>query len=221
MEQLSITAAIRRGWGIFANRPGILIAASFIMMVLSWILTSVSGPHHGPQDIPQSPFAALTGILSLLLLFLLDMGFTAFFLKAHDDVEAVKLTDLWHPHPYLHYLLVMVATSIIFVVGFMLLIVPGIIAVTVLFFVKYVTLEKNLSFTDTFRECARITKGHRLKLFGLMVVLICLNMLGFLCLGVGLLVSIPVSALSVIEVYRTLAPKSTQAEEPAETSATV
>lgn len=218
MEQLSITHAIRRGWNIFADRPGIFIGATFLVLVLSWILTGVSGQHSGAHPVPQSPLMTLVGFIALLLMFLLDLGFTAFFLKAHGDVKSVQIVDLWHPQKYFHYLLVMVAASILFVVGFMLFFVPGIIAVTILFFIKYVTLEKDLSFVETFRESARITKGHRLTLLGLALALIALNILGALCLGVGLLVSIPVSSLAVVEAYRTLMPASTQTEALAETT---
>ena len=64
--------------------------------------------------------------------------------------------------------------------------------------------KKDLSMGEAFRESARITDGVKWKLFGFFLATVFLNIVGALCLVLGLLVSIPVSMLAYVHLYRKL-----------------
>lgn len=204
MEHYSTGAAVRFGWNKFQERPGILIGAMLITTILSWILNAISrGP--APEQMHSMSIGWLLAfVVASLLNVLIGMGTTAFMLKAHDDIESVTLKDLWHPHPFRRYLLANVAATAIVIVGLILIIVPGIIVALALLFVNFIVIEREISAADALRESARITKGYRWQLFGLLLAVVGINILGLLCLGVGLLVSIPVSTLAIVHAYRSL-----------------
>ena len=61
---------------------------------------------------------------------------------------------------------------------------------------------------DAMGESNRITRGHKWQLFGFVLLLLLINLLGLLALVVGILVSIPVSTLAFMHAYRVLGGKA-------------
>lgn len=206
MNTFSIENSIKFGWETFKKRPWFLIGAAAIMLVLSSISSTVSESMH------QNGMISLIGFLiSLGVSTLIDMGLTALTLKAHDNIETVKYEDLWHPKPFWKYLGASILTGLIVAVGLVLLIVPGVIFALMFFFVKFIMIERELMPVEALKESARITSGHKWALLGLLLFAIVINIVGALCLLVGLLVSIPVTALSVAHAYRSLTQSAPQA----------
>jgi uncharacterized membrane protein len=135
------------------------------------------------------------------------MGATAFYLAAHDNPETVDLSLLWHPRPFWKFLGVTILLTLAVAIGLILLIVPGIIFGLMFMFATFVVIERELGPIDAMNESHRITRGHKWQLFGFMLLLLLINLLGLLALVVGLLVSIPVSTLAFVHAYRVLAGK--------------
>ena len=161
--------------------------------------------------------AALTGsaqepsiigtVINLALGTLLSMGATAFYLAAHDNPATADLSLLWHPRPFWKYLGASILLALAVAIGFVLLIVPGIILGLMFMFTTFVVIERELGPIDAMSESHRLTRGHKSRLFGFVLLLLLINVLGVLALVVGLLVSIPVSTLAFVHAYRVLGGK--------------
>ena len=161
--------------------------------------------------------AALTGsaqepsiigtVINLALGTLLSMGATAFYLAAHDNPATADLSLLWHPRPFWKYLGASILLALAVAIGFVLLIVPGIILGLMFMFTTFVVIERELGPIDAMSENHRLTRGHKWPLFGFVLLLLLINLLGLLALVVGLLVSIPVSTLAFVHAYRVLGGK--------------
>jgi uncharacterized membrane protein len=208
MPALSIGDCIRFGWETFKKRPGILIG----VFVLSMLIPAIPGmlfptPEVAPGALPPAPTAAqvVAMVISAVLGLLVTIGVTTFALRAHDDVASVEIGDLWNPTVFWRFLGAELLAGIIIVVGFLLLVVPGIIAAVGLGFVPYVVIDRGAGPIDALKESWRITKGNKWRLFLFGLVLIGLNLLGLLALVVGVLVTVPVTWLAVTHAYRTLA----------------
>lgn len=199
METFSAGSCITHGWETFKKRPGFLIGAVLIVFVLSSLVSSINRLTSG-----GSLAHALLAIVVLLVSFLIDIGLRNFSLKAHDTIQNVSLSDLWHPESYLWYVLAVLLTAVCVIVGLILFIIPGLIVAIMFAFVKLIVVDKGLGPIEAMRESARITKGYRWELFALFLLLILLNILGLVCLIVGLLVTIPITMLSTVHAYRTL-----------------
>ena len=208
MPAFSIGDCIGFGWETFKKRPGILIGA----FVLTMIIPSIPGilvpsPEVMPGAPPPPPTSAelVATLASLVLGIFTAMGMTTLALRAHDDIANVTIGDLWNPQPFWRYLGAQFLAAIIIFVGLLLLIVPGFIAALGLIFVPYAVIDRGAGPINALKESWRITNGNKWQLFLFGLVLIGLNLLGLLALVVGLLVTAPITWLAVTHAYRTLA----------------
>ncbi len=204
MNTIMVVPTIKTAWETFTKRPLFLIGAVLLVLVLSSVISALPG-----ED------GSLVLVLAALIVnVLIELGLLSFILKAHDDVTKVAIADLWYPKAFLPYLAVKIITTIAVLVGLVLLIIPGIIVALTFLFASYGVVDKGYSPIEALKESARLTKGHKWALFMLMLALIGLNILGVLALGVGLLISVPVSLLAIAHTYRTLS-KGSSAPAPA------
>lgn len=93
--------------------------------------------------------------------------------------------------------------------GFILLIVPGIIFAVRLTFAIYIAIDKDTKPMESLRESKRITKGNRWKLYWFLIVCVLINILGLLCLVVGVLFTAPLTAIATVIVYKKLSQTET------------
>lgn len=197
MERFSATGAIRFGWDIFWKRPLMFVGYALVMGLVSY---AIGGDPHA-----SGAYEVVTLLASMVVAVFLDMGATAFMLKAHDDLEQVSLVDLWHPDDFWNYLLVSILVGLVVGIGLILLIVPGIVAALALFFVKFLVIDKHLGPIEAFKESVRMTKGHRLGLLVLFVLIALIDILGALAFGIGLLIAVPVTTMATAYAYRVIA----------------
>ena len=144
--------------------------------------------------------ALASGVIGIFV----EMGMVTFAIRAHDAVGEVKIRDLWNPAPFWRYLAGQILVGIIVIIGLVLLVVPGIIAALGLLFASYLIIDKKKGPIEAMKESWRIAKGHWGKLFLFMLAIIGLNILGLVLLFVGLFVTVPVSMIAMVHVYRTL-----------------
>ena len=89
-----------------------------------------------------------------------------------------------------------------------LLIFPGIYWGLKYQFTIYLIIDKGLGIKAAMQESARMTNGKKSSLFWFDFVCACVMILGAICLGVGVLVAMPVVWLAGATVYRKLASSS-------------
>lgn len=199
MQPFSPTESIRAGWTTFSKRPWFFIGVTLLVGAATAIVSGVDASFG-----EQGALSALGSLSSFLLTTFIAMCTTAFFLKAHEVPMEVESSALWYPQPYLKYLGTKLLVAILIVFGLILFIVPGIIVGLMFMFAAYFVVDRGLAPLEAMAESRRITAGHRWHLFGFALLLILLNILGILCLFVGLLVTTPVTALAVVHAYRSL-----------------
>ncbi len=95
-----------------------------------------------------------------------------------------------------------------FLIGMLLIIgvgiVPPFIVATYLGFTNMLVVDKNAGVLDALSGSFSIVQGSVLRLINFSIVLSLLNIAGALCLLVGLLITLPVSAFAYVCVYRNL-----------------
>lgn len=207
MNDFSASGMVRAGWDVFKKRPWFLIGSYVLAFVVFGI---VSGAVTQIQNGQGGPLALVAFLVNLAVQTLFGLGITAFLLKAHDNVEGVRLADLWHPHSFWNFLAVSLIYGILSLAGFILLIIPGLIVTIVYGFSSYIVIARGKGPIEAMKESARITRGYRWELLVLLLLVIVLNVLGAICFLVGLLVSIPVTSLAMVHAYRTLEQKASE-----------
>lgn len=93
------------------------------------------------------------------------------------------------------------------------LVLIGIVIVAIYFGLKYqymayVLLDyPELSSRNVFRKAGSFTKGYLWKLFGFAIVLALFNLLGLICIVIGLAFTVPTSKIAQVKVYEYLKEK--------------
>ena len=198
----SIKEALRFAWAEFKKDPWFFVGVTAVLTVFSMVVNALTGGGHGMSSI-------LGMIISLLASTVVTIAYARLALSTIAGAH-VGWDGLWAPQYLLPMLGATVLQTIIVVVGFILLIIPGIFASLLLCFTQISVVDKNLTPLDALKESYRLTRPHLWQLFLFALSLILLNIVGLLALVVGLLVTIPVTLISVAHVYRILA----SAQEP-------
>lgn len=180
--------------------------------VLTSVISGISGQL--TSAVPSAPgetTVILVGagfVISFVVSVLVKMGTINIYLKAHDNIEAAKFEDLWAPQRIVSFTLASLLVGVIVLLGMLLLVIPGIVWALRYSLVPYLVMDRGLDVGEALKESGRITYGHKAKLLGLFFVIGLVNILGAILLLVGLLVTIPLSALAVVHAYRTLSAQS-------------
>ncbi|HLC09103.1 MAG TPA: hypothetical protein VJK06_07445 [Methyloceanibacter sp.] len=203
--EFSSKACINFGWETFKKRPWFYVGASLLILLAYLVCGAISGGVDlaVTGDFEQQSLPG--GVVNLLLGTLISMGATAFYLNAHDHPETAGVSSLWHPHPFWSYLVANLAVGILVAIGFVLLIVPGVIAMLMFMFSSFIVIDREKGPFESMAVSKLITKGKRWPLLGLVLLLTLINIAGLLALVVGLFVTIPVSMLAFARAYRVLA----------------
>lgn len=120
------------------------------------------------------------------------------------DKKKPKLQDIYYTKKVFNYILASIIRSVIVIFGFILFIVPGIIFSIKLQYSEYLIVDKKLDAVDSIKKSWEMTKGVKWNLFLLGILLGLINILGLLCVFVGLLITIPLSMVANAYVYRKL-----------------
>jgi len=85
--------------------------------------------------------------------------------------------------------------------GFILLIIPGVLFAIAYQFSGYFMVDGELGVRAAMKKSWRATKGLRWKLFWLSILVGLLNILGLAVVGIGLFVTVPLTSLVLGHVY--------------------
>jgi uncharacterized membrane protein len=202
--EFSTGSALRFGWETFKKRTWFFVGSTVVILLASGLINGFSsGIDAALTGSAQEP-SLIGTVINLALGTLLSMGATAFYLAAHDNPDTADLSLLWHPRPFWKYLGASILLALAVAIGFVALIVPGIILGLMFMFTTFVVIERELGPIDAMSESHRLTRGHKWQLLGFVLLLLLINLLGLIALVVGLLVSIPVSTLAFAHAYRVL-----------------
>jgi uncharacterized membrane protein len=201
MNTFSIEDSIKFGWRTFNERRILYMGAAALVFAVSIAMDTLEKTL---RQTDMSLFYIIAVLASVAISVLMSMGQVNFALRAHDHSADVSLKDLWAPNRFFPYLAASILGGLFVVLGLILLIVPGIIFSLMIMFSAYLVIDKSAGPLAALKESGRITKGHRWKLLGFVLALLGINILGFLALFIGLLVSVPISWLATAKVYRTL-----------------
>lgn len=116
-----------------------------------------------------------------------------------------RFTDLFSASAvFAQYLIGTVLYGLLTVVGYLLLIVPGVIWGLEYKFVPYLLVHTGCSFQEAFQGSRRMTDGAKKDLLVMMLMILGINLIGALFLGIGLLMTVPMTMVAEVHVYKQL-----------------
>lgn len=203
-EKFSIKEAIAYGWGSFKNQVPFFIGLILVILLITVLPDIVIEKLFEPRT---APFVILKIIVRLIGL-MMGMVATRVSLDIHDDgkTDLSRLGELLSYIPY--YFGGKILYGLIVLGGMVLLIVPGLIWAYMFLYVGYIIIDKGASPAAALKESREITRGYKMDLFLFSLVIALINLIGAICLFVGLFVTIPMTLMASAYVYRRLNPRA-------------
>lgn len=204
-EPFSISGALDFGWNKakdnFLFLVGIVLSAFLIPAVPTFTVNHLLGDAGWLFLSLMSSLAALVqGVLTTII----QLGLINVSLKICDD-QSCKYRDLFTCYGlFFNYLLAAILYSLMVGLGTLLLIVPGIILAIKFQFFGYFIVDKNAGPIESLKQSWEITTGVKWKLFLFGLVIFAINLVGILCLVVGVVLTISISLMATVYVFRAL-----------------
>ena len=203
MKTFSIQVAFKEGWKLFKANKKALIASTFVLMVAG---AFQKAPHEALWK--EGLSSALILIAVWVVNVILQIGWIKMLLKLIDE-EVTSVKELIeHSGLFWKYAATYILLALLVAVGLVLLIIPGVYWALKYGFAPIIIVDEHMAIRDAFKKSGEITLGVKWKLFWLLIVMVLSNILGALVLFVGLFVSVPVSMLAYLSVYRQLINKA-------------
>jgi uncharacterized membrane protein len=197
--EFSVGDAISYGWGAYWKNVGPLLLIAVVILAINILFSAIGGGMgSGAGRVVWTVIGDLVGLL-------LSLGWLRVSLEITKGVRP-QVPDLFHFPGFGTFLLASILFFIGAVIGFVLLIVPGIIFVVIFGFYGFVIAERenNVGVLESLQRSADITRGHRWPLFGLGLLLLGINILGLLACFVGVLFTSGITVIAWAWAYRTL-----------------
>lgn len=197
----SISASLKEAWHLFKIHWFVLVAA----MVISMVVQAAPGFFfHEKSGIPD--------LISFLISAFFMAGLARILLTTVDG-GTPKIEDLFgEAQAYLRMLASIFLTSIAIVIGFVLLIIPGVYVSMRLMFVYTLVIDQGLGAIDAMKKSWSMTEGNVIHLLKLWLTFVGIILLGLLAFFVGVFVAAPVAMLLLTLVYRQAIPKGVVVE---------
>ncbi|MBX4200492.1 hypothetical protein KW790_03510 [Candidatus Parcubacteria bacterium] len=200
MKKFSIRFAFVRAWDHFESNLRVLIVATLVFLAVT-----VEAAMRKDAGTSLSPSFILFSIAFFILYVIIRIGWIKLALKIEKGEKPAVEELFRHGDLFFRFILTGIAYSFLCFVGLILFIIPGFyFALKYQFATVLVVDKEGISMMDAFKESARITKRSLLKLLILLVVIVLLNAIAAKLYYIGLIITIPVTTLAYIYVYRTL-----------------
>ena len=203
---ISVHRAFDFAWPTFKDHWRIFLAI-LLSVLAAWIALEI---------------VVITGQrLGLLLWIIAHLAFLIFFActqigflrtcLALRDHREPRLADAFAPFSLgIRYLAALALYAFVVAVGLALLVIPGIFLGARYAFFGHSFADGEPSIGNAFRKAARLAAGTIPELAAILAVVLLFNLVGAAVLGVGLLITIPVSGLFLADIYRQLSPSDSQ-----------
>jgi hypothetical protein len=196
------------GWKVLMASFVELLVISIVFMVLS-----------GPISVIQWKIDSFEWFMAPLILFgiaygvfvssPIKYGASWVFLKAVRG-ERIEVRDIFvvFQRNYWNAVIANIVVAIIVGMGMVMLVVPGIIFACRLAFVRYLVVDREMDVMDALRVSWDMTRGYGGQIFLMGLLAIPVVILGLLCIGVGVVVSIMWITASFAVMYHAVEKKS-------------
>ena len=185
-ESLPLGDYVKTGWGLFKQYPGGFVGFCLLYLLIQAALHSI--PYVGAV----ASFAVSTPLL---------MGnFIVSAKLLHGKTPEFR--DFFAGFQYFLPLLLLSLVAGVFIgIGTLLLIIPGLYLIVAYMFASYLVVDRGLDFWPAMELSRRTVNPRWFGYFAFALLLVLLNLAGAVALGVGLLVTIPLSFCAVTAAY--------------------
>jgi len=204
-KRFAIWELIGQGWDIMKNNVWQILGLEVVLFLLYALLMGMIYlifPTNNTNNL--SVISAANSLSSAIVGYIFSLG-AIYYSLLYADLKPVTFTAFFSKsHLILKYFLATIVYIICILVGLICLIIPGIIVAIRFSLYGYFIVDKEMGPIQALEESWNTVRGVGWKMLGFWLASILVNLAGLLCLGVGLLFSIPATWIAAALLYRTL-----------------
>lgn len=195
---LSLGSVFSSAWKKTTPKLGFLIVLTLVVGVVLGTPDAVAAL--AEENHPG--LALLFNLIGWVMTLWLTPGLFIILLKIYAG-EPVTVSELFkHSNLLFKYFWVGAVVGVIVMFGLALLIVPGIILALMFQFAPWYVVDQRLGTVEAMTQSMKATKGVKGNLFLISLALVGVNILGAIPLGLGLLVTIPLTWMVMVTSYK-------------------
>ena len=141
-------------------------------------------------------------LLIYIIYILVKIGFIKIFLNISNGEKHTFKHVLRYQHIFWKFIGVTILYTTAVVLGTILLIIPGIYIAVKYIFAPILVIDKEMKPVKAMSESAKMTVGIKWKIIGFGLVLFVINFLGAALLGLGAVITTPITTFALIFVYK-------------------
>lgn len=203
---LSVGDAIGFGWSRFKANAGVWVGIVIVAAIIQALLSALFGERSmfRVDTFGQSLFTfawILGSILTVVVGYLINAAFVR---GALHEVSGQRpgFASFFAFTNVLNVVLACLLVGVLTGIGLVLFIIPGLIVAFLSSWTLQFVLDRHDSAVDGFKSSWRAVSSHAGPLILLALALIGINILGAIPLGLGLLITLPVSVIASTYAYR-------------------
>lgn len=156
----------------------------------------------------DSVLLLLVQLASICILVVTQSGLIYILLRIIKK-QAINIEHLFSQKQlWVRFFIASIAYQLLVGLGLILLIVPGIYWLIKYSQYGYLLIDKQLTVSDAFKQSVKLTDGLLLKIFEFMLIALVINVLGLAALGIGVVITIPVTLIAFTLLYKALLDRS-------------
>jgi hypothetical protein len=191
--------ALSYGWNAYWKNVGPMLLIAVVVFAIQIAFSAIG---NATDSVAVQVIFQLIGTLVSLLI---TLGWLRVSLEVTNGVKP-ELGDVFKANGYGPFILASILFYIGVVIGFILLIIPGIIFIATFGFYGFVIAQRgdNVGVLESLQRSHEITRGHRWQLFGMAIVLFLVNLVGLLACIVGVVFTAGITLIAWAYLYRAL-----------------
>jgi uncharacterized membrane protein len=211
IQQFSVGDAFNWAWNKFGKNALALIVAYLVYRVVSAVFSIATrlASRLGEQTTSAGLVAGLLAVA--LILYVLSLGWEVFTWAALltgcldiADGKPVTIGSFFKPRNFGQVILAALLVGVLTAVGFVLLIIPGIIFAVLASFTIFFVIDRSLGPVEALKASIAMVRSNIGEVLLALFAVVATTIVGFLACVVGLLVAVPVAALVMTYTYRKL-----------------
>ncbi|GAB4383308.1 MAG: hypothetical protein Kow00121_44950 [Elainellaceae cyanobacterium] len=205
----NVSSYLGRGWEIFQQNVGGFVGFVIIIFLINVAFTLAGGvldPAASNPSSEQTPsgISALLSAINSVISIPLNAGFYIVALKLVKR-RATTFSDFFRGFNYfIPLLLASIVTGIFIVLGFLLLLIPGIYLAVAYTFTSPLIIERKMDFWQAMETSRKVVTKQWFSFLWLGILVFFINVAGALACGLGLLVTVPLTYCTYVAAYENI-----------------
>jgi uncharacterized membrane protein len=195
----SLGDSLSYGWNAYWKNVGPMLLIAVVVLAIQIAFSALG---NATDSVALQVVLQLVGTLVSLLL---TLGWLRVALEVTNGVKP-ELGDVFKANGYGPFILASILFYIGALIGFILLIIPGIIFIATFGFYGFVIAQRGdgVGVLESLQRSHELTRGHRWELFGMALVFLLVNIVGLLACIVGVIFTSGITLIAWAYLYRAL-----------------